>query len=580
MFNQRIRIVSAAIFTSFLVLVGALFYFQILRSAHYRSLSLKNSVRVIPVQASRGGIYDRTGKVLAKDEISFDLVIIPQEVSDIDLTLKRLSKITGIKRKELKKNYSKNYRLPFVPAKVAENLKPEDAFCIEERLSDLAGALICSTPKRIYPNNDIASHIIGYIGKIAPPELKKLKAYGYSIRDLVGKSGVEKYYDVYLQGEDGGIQVEVDSRSREVSRLGFKEPRGGRDITLTIDLGLQSFMDMLFKNKNGAFIVMEAKTGRILGLVSHPEFNPNIFAFGSNEERVKILTGKRYPLLNRAISCGYPPGSTFKVIVAVAGVATGALKRITNFMCKGIFYVGKRAFRCWKKPGHGYQNIINALTHSCNVFFYNLGRALGAEGLHRYALAFGLGVTTGIDLPAEIKGVAPGPLWKRFVLKKPWYEGDTINYSIGQGYLLVTPIQMLRVITIIANEGYCPQPYVVEEIEGRRVSQKRDFITRLKPGAFKLVKEGLFGVVNDSTGTGQRAKVKGLDISGKTGTAQSGAKGDTHAWFIGYLPSNDPKISFVIFVEHGGKGGVAAAKIARLIATYLKENGFLQSSSI
>jgi penicillin-binding protein 2 len=576
MFNRRIRTVSAVIFISFLVLVSALFYLQILRFAHYRSLSLKNSVRVIPVQASRGGIYDRKGKILAKDEISFDLVIIPQEVSNVGLTLKRLSRITGIKEKELKSSYNRNYRLPFVPAKVAENLKAEDAFRIEERLSHVAGALIRSVPRRIYPNNDIASHIIGYIGKIAPPELKRLKAYGYSIRDLVGKSGVEKYYDVYLQGEDGGIQIVVDSFSREVSRLGFKEPRGGRDIILTIDLGLQRFMDMLFKNKNGAFIVMETKTGRVLGLVSHPEFNPNVFAFGSNRERVKILTDKRYPLLNRAITCSYPPGSAFKVVVSCAGIATGTLKRATSFMCKGIFFLGKRGFRCWKKAGHGYQNVVDALTHSCNVFFYNVGQILGAEELHRYALAFGLGTTTGIDLPSEIKGVAPGPLWKRFVLKKPWYEGDTINYSIGQGYLLATPIQMLRVITIVANDGYCPQPYIVEKIEGRRVSKKKDFITRLKPGTFKLVKEGLFGAVNSSTGTGQHAKVKGLNISGKTGTAQPGTKGNTHAWFIGYLPSNEPKISFVIFVEHGGKGGAEAAKMARLTAIYLKENGFLK----
>ncbi len=576
MFNQRIRVLSAAIFISFLVLATALFYLQILRFPHYRSLSLKNSVRVIPVQASRGGIYDRKGKVLARDEMSFDLVIIPQEVSSVDSTLKHLSKITGIKEKELKKNYTRNYRLPFVPARVAENLKTEDAFRIAEKLSDVAGVLIHSVPKRIYPNNKTASHIIGYIGKIAAPELKRLKAYGYSIKDLVGKSGVEKYYDVYLQGEDGGIQVAVDSRSREVSRLGFKEPRGGRDVTLTIDLGLQRFMDMLFENKNGAFIIMETKTGKILGLVSSPEFNPNVFAFGSNRERAKILTDRRYPLLNRAIACSYPPGSTFKVVVAVAGVATGALKSATSFMCKGIFFLGKRGFRCWKKTGHGYQNVVDALSHSCNVFFYNLGHALGEEEINRYASAFGFGATTGIDLPSEIKGVAPGPLWKRFVLKSPWYEGDTINYSIGQGYLLATPIQMLRVITIIANDGYCPQPYIVEEIQGRRGSKKKDFITRLKPETFKLIKEGLFRAVNSSTGTAQHAKVKGLSISGKTGTAQPGTKGDSHAWFTGYMPSDEPEISFVIFIEHGGKGGAEPAKMARLTATYLKENGFLK----
>ncbi|MDP8296910.1 MAG: penicillin-binding transpeptidase domain-containing protein, partial [Candidatus Orphnella occulta] len=256
---------------------------------------------------------------------------------------------------------------------------------------------------------------------------------------------------------------------------------------------------------------------------------------------------------------------------------TGAVKKTTTFMCKGIFFLGKRGFKCWKRSGHGYQNIVDALTHSCNVFFYNLGKVLGAEELHRYALSFGLGAITGVDLPSEIKGVAPGPLWKRFVIKKPWYEGDTINYSIGQGYLLATPIQMLRVITIVANEGYCPQPYIVEEIEGRRLSRKRDFTTRFRHGTFKLIKEGLFNVVNSPTGSGQRVKVKDLEISGKTGTSQPGTKGDSHAWFTGYMPSDDPKISFVVFIEHGGSGGVEAAKMTRLLATYLKENGFVDS---
>lgn len=575
MFAKRIRAVNISIFISFLVLLAALFYFQVLRYAHYRTLSLKNSVRVIPVQASRGSIYDREGEPLAKDELSFDLVIIPQEVSDLKLTLKRLSEVTGFKQQELESSYRRNYRLPFVPTKVYENLKPEEAFRIEEKLSDINGALVYSVPRRIYPNKDIGSHIIGYIGKIASPELERLKAYGYSMKDLVGKSGIEKYYDAYLQGESGGLQIEVDSRSREVSRLGFKQPRMGNDITLTIDLGLQRFLDMLFRDKIGAVIVMESKTGRILGLVSSPEFDPNIFVFGSNRQRLRVLRDGRHPLINRAVASAYPPGSTFKVVVASAGIATGALKETTSFICKGVFYLGKRGFKCWKESGHGYQNVVEALTHSCNVFFYNLGSVLGAEELHKYALTFGLGSVTGIDLPGEVKGMVPGPLWKRFVLKEPWYKGDTINYSIGQGYLLVTPIQMLRVITIIANEGYCPQPYIVEEIEGIRVSRRRDLIARIRPETFKLVKEGLFNVVNDPTGTGLYAKVKGVNISGKTGTAQAGSGRKTHAWFMGYMPSEDPKISFVVFLEHGGKGGMDSAKIARLAATYLKENGYL-----
>jgi len=580
MHSNRINIISAAIFASSLLLLTALFYFQIIGYGYYRSLSLKNTVRTIPLEASRGAIYDRKGIVLAKDDISFNLVLIPQEISDLGNTLNMLSVVTGRKREDLEAIYRKNYRLPFVPADIISNIPPEKAFKMEERLVDIPGAFIWSVPKRLYPNGRVGSHVIGYIGKIADSELKRLKDYGYSMRDLVGKNGVEQQYDAYLKGDDGGIQIEVDSRSREVSRIGFKEPRKGKDLTLTIDLGLQRFVDMLFKGKKGACIVMESQTGRVRALVSSPEFDPNIFVTGKDADRLKILRDTGHPLLNRAVTGTYPPGSTFKTVVAYAGIATGTVKETTSFLCTGVFKLGNTSFRCWKESGHGYQDIVQALTHSCNVFFYSLGKALGAEQIYRYALSFGLGSLTDIDLPQEVKGIAPGPMWKRFALKAPWYEGDTINYSIGQGYLEVTPIQMLRVITIVANNGFCPQPYVVEDIEGVKISHRREYSPRLRPEFFKMVRAGLFDAVNGPTGTGQNAKVNGLDISGKTGTAQAGPSRESHAWFIGFLPANEPLISLVVFIEHGGKGGEDAASIARLTAVYLKENGFLNEKAL
>ena len=580
MHSNRINIISAAIFASSLLLLTALFYFQIIGYGYYRSLSLKNTVRTIPLEASRGAIYDRKGIVLAKDDISFNLVLIPQEISDLGNTLNMLSVVTGRKREDLEAIYRKNYRLPFVPADIISNIPPEKAFKMEERLVDIPGAFIWSVPKRLYPNGRVGSHVIGYIGKIADSELKRLKDYGYSMRDLVGKNGVEQQYDAYLKGDDGGIQIEVDSRSREVSRIGFKEPRKGKDLTLTIDLGLQRFVDMLFKGKKGACIVMESQTGRVRALVSSPEFDPNIFVTGKDADRLKILRDTGHPLLNRAVTGTYPPGSTFKTVVAYAGIATGTVKETTSFLCTGVFKLGNTSFRCWKESGHGYQDIVQALTHSCNVFFYSLGKALGAEQIYRYALSFGLGSLTDIDLPQEVKGIAPGPMWKRFALKAPWYEGDTINYSIGQGYLEVTPIQMLRVITIVANNGFCPQPYVVEDIEGVKISHRREYSPRLRPEFFKIIRAGLFDAVNGPTGTGQNAKVNGLDISGKTGTAQAGPSRESHAWFIGFLPFNEPLISLVVFIEHGGKGGEDAASIARLTAVYLKENGFLNEKAL
>jgi penicillin-binding protein 2 len=572
---NRIKIINAFIFVSFFLLLASLFYFQVLKYDYYRSLSLKNTVRTIPLEASRGAIYDRNGIALAKDYISFNLALIPQEISDLEKTLDRLGAATGRNPEELKAAYKRNYRLPFVPADLISNITPEQAFSIEEKIFDIPGAIMHSVPKRLYPNNQACSHVLGYIGKIADSELKRLKDYGYNIRDSVGKSGIERYYDAYLKGDDGGIQIEVDSRSREVSRIGFKEPIKGKDLTLTIDSGLQRFMGMLFNEKRGACIVMRPQTGQVLGLLSSPEFDPNVFVSGKDTDRLKVLRDKGHPLLNRAITGTYPAGSTFKPVIAYAGIASGMVKENTSFLCTGIFKLGNASFRCWKETGHGYQDVVQALTHSCNVFFYNLGKMLGADHIYRYALSFGLGNYTDIDLPQEAKGTLPNPMWKRFNLKTPWYAGDTINYSIGQGYIEVTPIQMLRAITIVANNGFCPQPYIVEDIEDVKASRRRDFSSRLRPELFSMIKKGLFDAVNAPSGTGQRAKVEGLGVSGKTGTAQSGPSRLPHAWFVGYLPSDKPSISMVVFIEHGGKGGEDAASIARLIAVYLKENGLL-----
>jgi penicillin-binding protein 2 len=571
MFSHRTKFLQTLIYISFLILAAELFYFQIIKFGYYKNLSLRNAIRIIPLEASRGTICDRNNQPLARDEISFDLAVIPQELKDIDEVLYELSKITGIEKEPLLKNYRRNYYLPFVPVKVATNIQPEDAFRIDEKLPSVQGAIIDAEPRRTYPNKWVCSHAIGYVGRIAKPEFEKLKDYGYEIKDLVGKSGIEKYYDAYLKGEDGGIQVEVDARSRVIRKLGFKEPRKGKDIKLTIDLGLQRFVEELLAGKKGAFIVMNAKTGEVLALSSSPGFDPNIFILGSDEQRKSLLTDSQNPLLNRAIASSYPPGSTFKIIIAAAGVAKDSIKTDTSFFCDGTYELGSRIFNCWNESGHGYQNIIAAIAHSCNIFFYNLGRLLGAEEISHYAWQFGIGVVTGIDLPGEVKGLLPSPLWKRFFLKEQWYEGDTVNFSIGQGYLLVTPIQMLRAVTIIANEGYCPTPYLVEEIEGKKSAIKKTHSLRLREGIFKVVKKGMFDVVNDPTGTGQYAKLQGVSIAGKTGTAQPGTAGNTHAWFVGYMPAEEPKVSFVVFLEHGGQGGGEPARMVKLMAEYLNQ---------
>lgn len=577
MFEIRKNIFRIVIYASFIILALNLFYLQIIRHHFYKQRSLENIVRIIPLEAPRGIIYDRNGKVLVEDRISFDLAVIPQEVKNIDATLKDLSKLCGVPKKDLYSNYRKNYSSPFVPTTVAQDLDRYKAFFVDENITSVPGAILWRNPRRNFHHPYAISHITGHIGKIDEIEYETLKSYGYKIRECIGKSGIEKYYNSYLRGEDGGIQVEVDSTSRLIRQLGSKSPVKGKDIFLTIDIELQDMVNMLIKDDIGACIVMDLKTGEILALVSSPGFDPNVFIEPTQQrERSALLSRNDYPMLNRAVSSSYSPGSTFKVVVAMAALSSDKIKKNTYFHCSGTYNLGATKFNCWREDGHGSQNITEGLTHSCNVFFFNTGRMIGPDLLHQYAIKFGMGQPTGIDLPGEANGLVPSPLWKRFNKKEPWRTGDTLNFSIGQGYLLTTPIQILRMITLIANNGFMPRPFLVKrigEVDLHSTITKKVAFTEGK-SKFDTIQQALFNVVNDPAGTGQRAKVEGIEICAKTGTAQVEGR-EAHAWFAGYAPFNDPKISFVVFLEHGGAGGRKPAEIAKALCEYLKEKGYL-----
>ncbi len=577
MFNIKKDIFKTVIYLSFIFLAFNLFYLQVIRRPIYKQRSLENIIRIIPLEASRGIIYDRNDKILVDNRISFDLAIIPQEVDNIGKTLTALSKLCGISKKRLYKNYKRNYTTPFIPVVVAQDLDKRKAFFIDENTTSVPGAILWSNPRRNYRDPQAISHITGHIGKIGEAEYKILRGYGYRIREYVGKSGIEKYYNSYLRGEDGGVQVEVDSASRRVRQLGYKSPKKGKNIFLTIDIDLQRIVHLLLKEETGVCIAMDVRTGEILVLASSPNFDPNIFVDPTKQrQRLALLRQKDYPMLNRAISSAYPPGSTFKIVVATAALCSGKIKKDTSFYCSGTYNLGKAKFSCWKKEGHGSQNIIQGLTHSCNIFFYNAGRVIGPNLIHRYSVRFGLSQPTGIDLPGEVSGLVPSPLWKRLNKNGSWYLGDTLNFAIGQGYLLITPIQALKMITLIANKGFTPRPFLARRIgrlnlEGNKVNRT---VIAEERNEFDIMQQALFNVVNDSTGTGQKARVKGLKICGKTGTAQV-HKAETHAWFAGYAPYDNPKISFVIFLEHGGAGGRKPADMARVLCKYLKEKGYL-----
>ena len=578
MFDIRKNIFKAIIYLSFIFLATNLFYLQVIKHSFYKQRSIKNRIRIIPLPAPRGVIYDRSGNILVDNRISFDLAIIGQEVEDLDITLDKLSKLSGIPRKDLYKNYRKNYIAPFTPTIVAPDMDKHKAFFLDENIASTPGVILWSNPRRDYKLSEATSHIVGYIGKMDEAEYKTLKGYGYRMREYVGKTGIEEYYNSYLRGEDGGIQVEVNARSRQVKQLGYKPPIKGKDIFLTIDAPLQEMVHMLLKDEHGAFIVMNAKSGEILALASSPSFDPNVFVDpNKDKQRLALLKAPAYPMINRAISATYPPGSTFKVVVAASALASGKINKNTEYNCSRVYRLGNTEFKCWKKAGHGNQSVIDALTHSCNVFFYNTARAIGPDAISQYASKFGLGEPTHIDLPWEASALVPSPLWKRFNRGEPWRPGDTLNFAIGQGYLLVTPIQVLKMITLIANEGFAPRPYLVGKIEELNLQGKtHNKITIVQEkDEFNIIKKGLFNVVNASTGSGQRAKVEDLAISGKTGTAQVHGANE-HAWFTGYLPFKDPQISFVIFLEHGGSGGRKPADMARVLCKYLQEKEYIE----
>lgn len=573
---MRDRFLAAAVSLLFILLVASLFYTQVIRFFYYSKLSKNNSIRVIPIDGPRGRILDRNAQPLVTSRLSFDAAIIYQELRNTRKLAEVLRQNFEMSDKDILKALAKARKRPYAPVAILEDIDKEKAIALEESSFDIPGLEIETRSRRDYIYKNSGAHIFGYLSEITERELEDMEPYGYRPGDLVGRSGIEKYYDKYLKGLDGGTQIEVDNRGRQVRQIGVKEPSGGQDVYLTIDKSIQLASDKLLGDHRGAVIVMDPRNGEILALASHPAFDPNVFVRpDASQERLKLLRDKvGRPMSDRAISGLYPPGSVFKIVTAAAALESKKITKNTHFTCNGSYHLGKSSFDCWKAEGHGPLNIVGALKYSCNVFFYNTGRATGADTLEAYAKLFGFGKLTGIDLPDEVKGIAPGRAWKQAYKKSGWYEGETLNYAIGQGYLMVTPIQVLNMMAAVANKGMLTHPHVVKRIGDDFVAAQKPKNIGLKDSTLRDIRQGLFDVINGEHGTGARARVEGVVAAGKTGTAEN-PLGKTHAWFSGFAPFEDARICVVVFLEHGGKGGLEPASIAGGIFEEAKKRGYL-----
>ncbi len=578
--NRRVRIIYFLAALFFFILFVRLYYLQILRFNYFYTLSEGNRVRVKPVRAPRGLILDRNGEVLADSKPAFHLICIPYDVIDAEGELEYLKSIIDLDTKEVKERIVQAKKgNPLGNISIASDLTFDQVSEIETNLERVPGFSISFSPRRNYPFGSLLAHIMGYVGEADLNDLKIFKEEGVIFGDYVGKIGVERTLEADVHGEDGTRRIEVDALGREKKVLSFEKPKQGKNVYLTVDVELQKKAAELLSGKVGGIFGMNPKSGEVYFSYSSPSFDPNMFARGIRaKEWRSLLRDRRKPLQNKIFQGIYAPGSTIKPILALLALEDGVLSDETEFFCGGEFRLGKSHFRCWKRGGHGDVKMRKALIESCDIYFYNLGLTAGVENIHKWALRFGLGDKTGIDIPAEVKGIVPGKEGKKKRFGERWYDGDTVVASIGQGYFAVTPAEMAVAYSAIANGGRLVTPRLVKR--DLRGEKEPDVAVDLNVGEkqIRFIRESLRRVVSDLQGTGRRARVDGIEVSGKTGTAQVVAQPDErmkeeeleyyrrdHAWFVGFAPSENPEICVAVLIEHGGSGGKTAAPIFRKI---------------
>ncbi|MBM3774470.1 MAG: penicillin-binding protein 2 [Acidobacteria bacterium] len=571
----------------FFFLIAGFWDLQVRNPEIYEERAERNKIKSLPILAPRGKILDRDGRVIVDNHSSFS-VILSRELLKTE-HLRPIAEGLNLEYDDLISRLHRYRSRPkYEPIVIKEELSLADmAFVEAHRDPDFFPEMeLIHAQRRLYPQDGMAAHVIGYTGEISEAELDSPEFARYNSGDVVGKFGIERQYNDHVMGIDGQRQVIVDNRGRERQLIGMKEAVPGKNLQLTLDLDLQIVAELAMEGRKGAVVALDPRNGEILAMVSRPTFNPNRFAVRIKpQDWREIMQNPDKPLLNRAIQGQLAPGSTFKPLMALAGLETGEIDSQFGVHCPGGANFYGRYFRCWEKRGHGGVQIHKAMVQSCDVYFYNVGNKLGIDKIAFYAEQAGLGQKTGIDLPHEAEGVVPSSKWKIRNFRQKWYAGETISVAIGQGALTVTPLQLARAIGGIALGGVWHYPHLVKNETGRHPPHQ----WALNPENVRLIADGMYGVVNEAGGTGGRSRLPGIEVAGKTGTSQlasldlakskGGQSLKDNAWFVGFAPKLDPEIVVVALYEHAEHGYLAAPIVRDVIKAYFDKKARLTSQA-
>jgi len=590
---------NRAIFSGFFILVlvmlvvARLVFLQVNSHEHFTTLSNDNRVKLLPIAPTRGLIYDRNGIILAENLPAYRLEITPEQVKDMDKLLLQLGTLIKIREhnlKQFKKQLKHKHKFDNIPLRF--RLNDTEVAKIAAILHRLPGVQIVASLNRHYPLGKTFSHVIGYISRKDINDLKNLDATNYIATNHIGKSGIEKYYETKLHGKVGYQQVEVNAQGRILRTLQKTPPAAGQDIHLSIDAPMQAIAEQALGKFNGSIVALDPRNGQILTMISKPGFDPNLFINGIGYKDYKRLReSKSRPLYNRALQGRYPPGSTIKPFIGLAGLKYGITNEHYELFCPGYFIIPfgeERKFRDWKKTGHGTVDLDKSLTESCDVYFYDLALNLSIDRIQPFLASFGFGQKTGVDMPIDNIGLLPSREWKRRKKKQPWFPGETLNTAIGQGFLLTTPLQLATGTAILANRGKRIRPHLVLGKDQQVTTPVEDpLLAKVQERHWNYIFKAMQHVIDNPHGTARRIATKKYSIAGKTGTAQVfGIKQDEkydatkiafklhdHALFIAFAPVKNPRIAIAVIAENGGGGGsVAAPMAARLLKHYMARN--------